>query len=356
MLELVRIDDLLALARDRAASDVHLGVNGPPALRIHGRLTALDVPAPGNRALEDFLARILAAAELERWRGGAPIDVTHRHGPGAPYRLHAYRALAATQLAFRLLNSAVPDLGDLALPEVVRTFVNRPNGLVLMTGPTGSGKTTALAALIDTINRNCGRVVVTIEDPVEYVHAPVRSLIVHCELESDIADYAAAIRGFMRADPDVLLIGEMRDRATMAAALAAAETGHLVLSSLHTGDAVQTIDRLVDAFPGPEQQQVRAQLAATLIGVASLRLVPRLAGDGRVAAAEVLIATDAVRAMIRDGKSHQLRNALTTGRAAGMCTLEASLSELVVRGVISLEAARAGANRPADVRDLRAAG
>ncbi len=356
MLELVRIDDLLALARDRAASDVHLGVTGPPTLRVHGRLIALDVPAPGNRALEDFLACILAPADLERWRTGASIDVTHRRGPGAPYRLHAYRSLGATQLAFRLLNPRVPDLDELALPEIVRTFVARPNGLVLMTGPTGSGKTTALAALIDTINRHSGRIVVTIEDPVEYVHAPLRSVIVHCELESDIAEYAAAIRGFMRADPDVVLIGEMRDRATMAAALAAAETGHLVLSSLHTGDAVQTVDRLVDAFPGPEAQLVRAQLAATLIGVTSLRLVPRLAGDGRIAAAEVLIATDAVRAMIREGKSHQLRNALTTGRAMGMCTLEASLSELVVRGVISLEAAREQANRPADVRDLRAAG
>jgi twitching motility protein PilT len=356
VVELVRIDDLLTLARDRAASDVHLGVSGPPTLRIHGRLTALDLPPLGNRALDDFLARVLPAHIAERWHAGAPVDLTHRHGPGAPYRLHAYRSLAATQLAFRLLNPAVPDLDDLALPEIVRTFVARPNGLVLMTGPTGSGKTTALAALIDRINRTSGRVVVTIEDPVEYVHAPLRSVVVHCELESDIAAYAAAVRSFMRADPDVLLIGEMRDRATMAAALAAAETGHLVLSSLHTGDAVQTVDRLVDAFPGAEQQQVRAQLAATLVAVTSLRLVPRSDGDGRVAAAEVLLGTDAVRAMIRDGKSHQLRNALSTARAAGMCTLEASLSELVVRGAISLEAAREYANRPADVRDLRAAG
>jgi twitching motility protein PilT len=221
-----------------------------------------------------------------------------------------------------------------------------------MTGPTGSGKTTALAALIDELNRNCGRVVVTIEDPVEFVHVPLRSIVAHCEIGRDVARYGAALRGFMRADPDVILIGEMRDRKTISAALTAAETGHLVLSSLHTNDAAQTVDRILDAFPAAAQSQVRSQLAATLIAITSLRLIPRLSGDGRAAAAEILIATDAVRAMIRDGKTHQLRNAIATGRATGMRTLESALTELVVRGVVSLEAAREQANRPTDVRDV----
>jgi twitching motility protein PilT len=357
MVEFVRIDDLLALARDRNASDLHLGNAGQPTLRIHGKLTPLDVPALSSQGLEAYLERALPTSHLARWQAGLSIDVAQRTGPGAPYRLHAYRSLSSTQLAFRLLHAVVPPLADLDLPEIVRSFVARRNGLVLMTGPTGSGKTTALAALIGELNRSSGRVVVTIEDPVEFIHVPARSLIAHCEIGRDVARYESALRGFMRADPDVILIGEMRDRRTMSAALTAAETGHLVLSSLHTNDASQTVDRIVDAFPSGAQSQVRTQLAATLIAITSLRLVPRLSGNGRVAAAEVLIATDAVRAMIRDGKTHQLRNAIATGRASGMRTLEASLSELVLRGTISIEAAREHAGRPADVRDLdRAAG
>jgi twitching motility protein PilT len=222
---------------------------------------------------------------------------------------------------------------------------------VLFTGPTGSGKTTALAALVDRMNRSSERVILTVEDPVEYVHAPRRSLVAHCEVGSDVADYAEALRSFMRADPDVMLIGEMRDRLTMEAALTAAETGHLVLSTLHTNDAAQTIDRIVDAFGGDAHAQVRAQLAATLVAVVSLRLVRARTG-GRIAACEVLVATDAVRALVRDGKTHQLRNVIATGRSAGMQTLEAHLSDLVVHGAIDLATARAASMRPSDIRDL----
>jgi twitching motility protein PilT len=224
--------------------------------------------------------------------------------------------------------------------------------LVVFTGPTGSGKTTALAALIDRVNRLTERVIVTVEDPIEYVHAPVRSAIAHCEIGRDASDYASALHGFMRADPDVILVGEMRDRATMEAVLSAAETGHLVLSTLHTIDAAQTVDRIIDAFGSEAQSQVRTQLASTLLAIVSLRLVPRRHGDGRVAASEILVGTDAVRAMIREGKTHQLRNAIGTGRAAGMRTLETSLSDLVVRGTVSIDAARHAANRPSEVRDL----
>jgi twitching motility protein PilT len=288
---------------------------------------------------------------------GGSGDVAVRAGLGAPYRLHAYRSTAGLRLAFRFLRGAIPALETLSLPPIVASLATRPNGLVLFTGPTGSGKTTALAALVDRMNRTSERVIVTVEDPVEYVHAPVRSLIAHTEIGTDVRDFAEALRGFMRADPDVILVGEMRDRATMEAALGAAETGHLVLSTLHTSDAAQTVDRIVDAFPSEAQQQVRTQLAATLAAVVSLRLVPIRNGSGRVAAAEVLIGTDAVRAIVRDGKSHQLRNTIATGRASGMQTLEASLSDYVVRGIVDLDAARAVANHPADIRELeRAAG
>jgi twitching motility protein PilT len=353
----VRLTELIALARGRGATDLHAGAGDPPALRINGRVTMLDVPPLGAPVLEAFLESILTPRLARQRNDGGSVDVACRSGIGAPYRLHAYATMSGPRLAFRFLAAAVPALESLALPDIVATLASRANGLIVFTGPTGSGKTTALAALIDRINRTTERVVVTVEDPVEYVHDPIRSVIAHCEIGRDVRDYAAAIYSFMRADPDVILIGEMRDRPTMEAALSAAETGHLVLTTLHTTDAAQTIDRIIDAFSSDGQSQIRTQLSATLIAVVSLRLVPQRSGDGRIAATEILIGTDAVRAMIREGKTHQLRNAIGTGRAAGMRTLETSLSDFVVRGAISLEAARQVASRPSEVRDLeRAAG
>jgi twitching motility protein PilT len=246
----------------------------------------------------------------------------------------------------------LPTLESLTLPSIIATFAMRPNGLILFTGPTGSGKTTAMAGLIDRMNRTSERVIVTVEDPVEYVHTPVRSLIAHSEIGTDVADYAEALRGLMRADPDVIFVGEMRDRPTMEAALTAAETGHLVLSTLHTNDAAQTVDRIIDAFASDAHAQIRAQLASTLVAIASLRLVPARTGRGRIAAVEVLIGTDAVRAIIRDGKTHQLRNTIATGRAAGMQTLESHLSDLLAHGSIDVHTARTAANRPLEIRDL----
>jgi twitching motility protein PilT len=243
-------------------------------------------------------------------------------------------------------------LDELGLPSAVSALAQRASGLALFTGPTGCGKTTALAALVDRINRSCERHVVTVEDPIEYVHRSIRSVVTQCQIGRDVGDFAEALRGFMRADPDVIVIGEMRDRATIEAALTAAETGHLVLATLHTNDAAQTVDRIVDAFPPDAHGQVRSQLAAVLAGIAALRLVRR-EGGGRRAAAEVMVGTDAVRALIREGKTHQLRNAIVTGRAHGMQTLETHLSELVMRGEIALSDAQAATNHRAEVRDLR---
>jgi twitching motility protein PilT len=350
-LERVRLDELLALARGRGASDLHAGGDASPSLRIDGRLIVLDVPPFTPDALRAFADELLPADARARLAALGSADVARRSGHAAPYRLHIYRTTSGLRCAVRFLAATVPLLEDLALPAVVASFARRPNGLVLFTGPTGSGKTTALAALVDRMNRTSERVILTVEDPVEYVHAPIRSLVAHSEIGTDVADYAEAVRGFMRADPDAIMIGEMRDGPTMAAALTAAETGHLVLSTLHTNDAAQTIDRIVDAFSGELQAQVRTQLAATLVAVVSLRLVPAV-GGGRVAAAEILTGTDAVRAIVRDGKTHQLRNTIATGRAHGMQTLEAHLSDLVVRGTVDAAMARTAANRPADVRDL----
>ena len=351
-LDALRLTELLTLARDRNATDLHIAAGDAPAIRVHGRVTVLDLPPVPATVLERYLESIAPALAAERWHSTGCADLGRREGAGAPFRLHAFRTTRGVRLAFRFHPVVMPALDALGLPDIVPALASQSSGLIIFTGPTGSGKTTAVAALIDRINRTSERVIVTAEDPVEYLHHPIRSSIAHCEVGSDVATYADAIHGFMRADPDVILAGEMRDRATMAAVLSAAETGHLVFSTLHTNDAAQTIDRIVDAFASDAQGQVRTQLAATLIAVISLRLVPLRDGTGRTAAAEILIGTDAVRAMIRDGKTHQLRNAMATGRNAGMRTLETSLTDLVVRGTISIETARVFANRPADVREI----
>ena len=347
----IRISELLCNARVRGASDIHFGGGERPALRIDGRLIVLDDEPIPEAALVTFLAEALAPAAFARLELRGTADGAHRAASVGPCRLHAYRQIGGVRVVVRLLPRAVPQLTALELPPVVASFADRPIGLVLFTGPTGSGKTTALAALVDLINRSSERNIITVEDPIEYVHTPLRSLITHCEIGRDVIDYAEALRGLMRADPDVILIGEMRDRETMAAALTAAETGHLVFATLHTNDAAQTIDRIIDSFPSDAHHQVRAQLAAVLIAVAGLRLIPRRTGTGRRAAVEILVATDGVRNLIREGKTHQLRNAMVTGRDAGMQTLEAHLSALVGRGEITLAAAQAVSARPADIRD-----
>jgi twitching motility protein PilT len=347
----IRIRELLHNARLRSASDIHLGGGTRPALRIDGKLIVLDDDPLPEPAVQTFLETQLGTTALQRLSERGTADGACALPGVAPARIHAYRQLGGLRVVIRLLAQTVPQLAGLELPATIGTFAAAPLGLLLFTGPTGSGKTTALAALIDAINRTSERNIITIEDPIEYIHTPIRSAIAHCEVGRDVLTYAEALRGMLRADPDIILIGEMRDRETMAAALTAAETGHLVLATLHTNDAAQTIDRIVDAFAAEAQNQIRAQLAAVLLATVGLRLVPRRVGRGRRAAAEILVATDAVRTMIREGKTHQLRNAIVTGRSVGMQTLEHHLSELVARREIALDEARAVTSRPQDVRD-----
>jgi twitching motility protein PilT len=347
----IRISELLSNARVRAASDVHFGGGERPALRIDGRLIVLeDEPLP-EPALMTFLEPRLGSAGLRRLIEFGTADAAGRTADIGPHRIHAYRQLGGVRVVVRLLANVIPQLVQLELPAVIGSFAHAAQGLVLFTGPTGSGKTTALAALVDAINRTSERNIITIEDPIEYVHAPIRSIVAHCEVGRDFVNHAEALRGMLRADPDVILVGEMRDRETMAAALTAAETGHLVFATVHTNDAAQTADRIVDAFPSEAHNQVRSQLAAVLLATVGLRLVPRACGTGRRAAAEILIATDGVRNMIREGKNHQLRNAIVTGRSVGMQTLESHLTELVARREIGLDAARAVSSRPHDIRE-----
>jgi twitching motility protein PilT len=353
-LETVRIHDLLHNARVRGASDVHFGGADRAVIRVDGRLVPIDDAPISEPALRAFCESTMTAQALSRLASRGTADGTFR-SDGAANRVHAFRHITGTRVVVRLLPTAIPTLEALALPGILGTLAANQAGLLLFTGPTGSGKTTALAATIDRINRCSARTIVTVEDPVEYVHSPIRSIVTHCEIGRDVSDYAEAIRGFMRADPDVISIGEMRDIETMEAALTAAETGHLVMATLHTTDAPQTVDRIVDAFQGSMQGQVRTQLAAVLLAVVALRLVPRMGAGGRICATEIMVATDAVRALVREGKTHQLRNAIVTGRNAGMQTLESHLSDLAVRGFISPEAARATANRPDELQSLQGA-
>jgi twitching motility protein PilT len=348
----LRLWELLREARERDASDLHLAAGESPALRIEGTLIRRDGPTLHDDDLAHFVNELLDTKSLQTLFDRGDADAALRNEELGTFRIHAFRSFGRLRLAIRLLALRIPALQHAMLPAIITSFAEKKSGLMLFVGPTGSGKTTSLAALIDHINRTANRHIVTIEDPIEYQHKPMRSMIAHRELGADVADYASAVRSCLRADPDVILIGELRDAPTMATALTAAETGHLVFSTLHTGDAAQTIDRIVDAFGAGAQGEVRVQLAQTLIGVVSQRLVPRAGGRGRRAAVEVLAANDAVRALIRDGKTHQLRNAIQTGKTAGMQTLETHLSELVVRRDVTLEAACAVTDRPEEIRTL----
>jgi twitching motility protein PilT len=345
----VRLSEVLRVARLRGASDVHLCAGTYPVFRVDGVLEAEPTLVPSEEELAALASSMLSSRAMAALAEKGDATVTHRPEAGA-IRVHAYRTARGTCLAIRLLAPAVPSLESLHLPPVVATFADKPHGLVIFAGPTGSGKSTSLAAVVDRINRTQARHVITIEDPIEYEHNPDRCLIDQRELGRDVQTFAEAIYGALRSDPDVILIGEMRDALTMHAALTAAETGHLVLTTLHTGDAAQTVDRIVGVFEGGAQEQIRLQLAQTLVGVVCTRLLPRASGQGRRSAAEVLIANDAVRNIIRDGKTHQIRNVISTSRQIGMQTLEAHLCDLIARREITLDAARLVTERPSELR------
>lgn len=345
----VRLAEVLHVARLRNASDIHLCAGAQPVLRVDGKLE----PQPTVISNEDEMAVITEALLCERARmqltRSGDVTVSYCDGDDGIIRVHAYRTGLGTALALRLLATSLPRL-DLQLPAAVAGFTERSHGLVIIAGPSGSGKSTLLAALIDRINRTSARHIVTIEDPIEYVHRSNRSIVSQREVGRDVPTFVEALYGALRVDPDVILVGEMRDPATMHAALTAAETGHLVFATLHTGDAPQTVDRIIGAFAGDTQELIRIQLAQTLIGVVCMRLLPRASGLGRRSAAEILIANDAVRTLIRDNKTHEIRNIISTGRQVGMQTLEANLSDLIARREITLESAKLATERPDELR------
>ncbi|HOW01422.1 MAG TPA: type IV pilus twitching motility protein PilT [Rhodoglobus sp.] len=322
------------------ASDLHVTVNAVPMIRVDGGLRPIESSGVWDRAkVTSALRSILTPQQVARFDEEHELDLAYTISANARFRVNIYQQRNSMGAAFRLIPTDIKQLSELGVPESVANFATLARGLVLVTGPTGSGKSTTLAALVDLVNRTRADHIVTVEDPIEFLHSNHRSLVNQREVGSDTHSFTAALKHVLRQDPDVILIGELRDLETISIALTAAETGHLVFATLHTQDAAQTIDRVIDVFPPHQQAQVRSQLAATLRGVVCQTLVKRAQGDGRAVATEVLVTTPAIANLIREGKTYQIPSALQAGRSLGMHTLDQHLADLVNTGQITYVAA-----------------
>ncbi len=335
-----RIEVLLEEVVKRKASDLHLQVGLPPMLRVDGMLTPIaGADILNDEAVETLIYTTLDEDQKQILLKDKEFDFSFAFGDLGRFRVNAFHERGNLAAALRLIPNEILSIEQLGLPPVLTKFANYPRGLVLITGPTGSGKSTTLAAIIHRINLEQSRHIITIEDPIEYTHKSIKSIIVQREVHYDTYSFSAALRSVLREDPDVVLIGEMRDLETIANAITIAETGHLVLATLHTNSASQSVDRMVDVFPPYQQPQIRAQLSNILMAICSQRLIPAL-GGGRIAAAEILIATPAVRNIIREGKTHQLEAVIQTGAEFGMQQMDKTLSQLIHAGTISYDEAR----------------
>lgn len=335
-----RIEVLLDEVIKKKASDLHLQVSLPPMLRVDGALVAVSGADPLNEeAIEGLLFAILDEDQKQILLKDKEFDFSFAYGDLGRFRVNAFHERGNLAAALRLIPNEILTIEQLGLPEIVNKFADYPRGLVLVTGPTGSGKSTSLAAMVHKINMEQGKHIITIEDPIEFTHKSIKSVIVQREVHYDTYSFSAALRSALREDPDVVLIGEMRDLETIASAITIAETGHLVFATLHTNSAAQSIDRMIDVFPPHQQPQIRAQLSNILMAIASQRLIPTI-GGGRVAAAEILVATPAVRNIIREGKSHQLEAVIQTGAEFGMQSMDKQLVNLIHAGTISYDEAK----------------
>lgn len=350
--ELLDINEILLQVIEHEASDLHLTVGIPPTVRVHGELVPLDYPKLMPNDTKELIYGILTQEQREQLERNWEHDFSYALLGKARFRVNAYFQRNSLGAAFRVIPFDIKKMHELGLPKVLENIAKKPRGFVLVTGPTGSGKSTTLASMIDLINETQAFHIITIEDPIEYLHVHKRSIVNQREVGSDTRSFANALKYVLRQDPDVILIGEMRDVETISAALTAAETGHLVFATLHTQDAPQTIDRIIDVFPPNQQQQVRVQLAGSLQGIISQQLLPTRDMLGRTVACEVLIPTSAVRNMIREAKTHQIYNAMQTGEKYGMQTMDQALADLYRRGLISLDVALAKAYDPNELRQI----
>ena len=337
------IDDLLKTAVERDASDIHIKADTPPLLRIYGELIPTDLPPLSEDEAKRLSYSILTPKQRDTFEQDWELDLGYDIEGLARFRVNLFVQRGLVGSVFRIIPLHIQTIQELALPEVCRYFAERPRGLVLVTGPAGCGKSTSQAAMIDHVNKSFPVHVVTVEDPIEFIHEPKVALVNQRELGRDTRSFANALKYVLRQDPDVILVGEMRDLETVQLAIRAAETGHLVLGTLHTTDAVQTVDRAIDIFPTHQQQQIRMQLSVNLLGVVSQILVRRADGRGRVAAFETLVAISSVRNSIRERKTHQIGSVIQTGTQHGMMTLDQSLAHLVRSGVITFEEGEAKA-------------
>ena len=348
----IRIETILEACVERKASDVHLQLGLQPILRIDGVLTPIGgTPRLTEAMIEELISATMDDEQRENLKKDKEVDYSFAFGDLGRFRVNAFHERGNVAAAFRLIPNEIPSLESLNMPGVISSFADYPRGLVLVTGPTGSGKSTTLAALIDKINTERATHIITIEDPIEYAHTSKRALVAQREIHHDTYSFAAALRSALREDPDVVLVGEMRDLETISSAITIAETGHLVFATLHTNSAAQSVDRIVGVFPPDQQQQIRMQLSNVIMAICSQRLLPKI-GGGRIAAAEILIANSGVRAIIREGRTHQLDTAIQTGAEQGMQSMDATLAGMIRDGIITYETAMEYAVDPDNLTKL----
>ena len=335
----MEINELLKITREQEASDLHLNVGVPPLLRINGKLTRLDFPELTPEETHKMIYGILNEKQRNDFERYGELDLSYEIANVARFRINVFKHRRGEGGAFRLIPEKIKTISELGLPSILANFCHQDKGFVLITGPTGSGKSTTLATLIDIINKNRYDNIITIEDPIEFIHYHKNCLISQREIGSHTQSFASALRSALREDPDVILVGEMRDLETISMALTAAETGHLVFSTLHTISAAETIERIIDVFPPQQQNQVRMQLAGSLLGVVAQTLLPTLDGKGRIPALEVMIANPAIKNLIRESKAYQIQSIIQISRKDGMQSLDQSLKDLLMEGKISREEA-----------------
>ena len=333
----MEIKELLITAKDKDASDLHLNIGIPPVIRINGKLIKLDLPELTPEITHDMIYSILSEKQKTDFEKFGELDLSYELANISRFRVNVFKHRRGEAAAFRLIPEKIKTLSELNLPSILSDFTDKEKGLVLITGPTGSGKSTTLASLIDIINKNRYDNIITIEDPIEFIHYHKNCLITQREVGSHTESFASALRSALREDPDVILVGEMRDLETISMALTAAETGHLVFSTVHTISAAETIERVIDVFPPHQQNQVRMQLAGSILGIVAQTLMPTLDGKGRVPALEVMIANPAIRNLIREGKVHQIPSTIQISKKDGMQSLDQSLKDLLMEGKISRE-------------------
>lgn len=348
----IHVDDLLRLVVEKGASDLHLAVGIPPVLRIDGKLVPTNFEPLNGQESQRLVYDILTDEQIQRFESSLELDFSYSLAKISRFRVNCYRDKSTVATAFRVIPARIPTIRELGLPLILEDLTRKPRGLILVTGPTGSGKSTTLAAMINQINTESSRHIITIEDPIEYLHHHKMSIINQRELGMDTKAFGNALRAALREDPDVILVGEMRDLETIATAITCAETGHLVLATLHTNNAPQTIDRIVDVFPPGQQEQIRFMLSNNLEAVVCQQLLPRAGMPGRVCCMEIMTATSAIRNLIREGKAHQITSVIQTSASAGMLTMDQSLKDLYSKGIISYDEALSRAMNPEEFKTM----